>query len=103
MIGQELKILFRNDKAYLTSGRPMTFQQLDLPKVAKTCKSPAYWIIRVINYREVEKKIFCEILSYHIGDTEFGHNQILLTEKLNDLETIITNYHTIRHSKCLSK
>ncbi len=88
MTGQELKILFKQDKAYLTTDRPMTFQQLGLPEVAKSFKSPAYWTIRVINYRANEKKIFCEILSYQIGEIEFGYNQKQLSDILNDIQII---------------
>jgi len=83
MIGQELKILFRQDKAYLTLDSPRTFQQLDLPPVAKSFKEPAFWTIKVLNYREAEKKIFCEIISYHVGETQFEQNQKLLSDKLN--------------------
>jgi len=69
MKGQELKILFKQDKAYLTNDRPMTFEQVDLPDIAKRkgFKSPAYWTIRVINHRENERKIFCEVLSYNLA------------------------------------
>lgn len=88
MIGQELKILFREDKAYLTTDRPMTFQQLNLPPIAKSFKEPAFWTIKVLNYREAEKKIFCEIISYHVGETQFEQNQKLLSDKLNDLQII---------------
>ncbi len=88
MIGQELKILFRQDKAYLTPNRPLTFKQLGLPDIAKTFKEPAYWTIRVLNYIETEKKIFCKITSYQVGETIFGNNQELLSDKLNDLKTV---------------
>ena len=58
MTGQELKIIFRQDKAYLTADRPFTFEELDLPDFAKTFKEPAYWTIKVLRYREVEKNYF---------------------------------------------
>jgi len=57
MIGQKLKILFKQDKAYLTTNKPMSFTQLDLPEVAKCFKFPAYWIVEVLNYIESEKKL----------------------------------------------
>jgi hypothetical protein len=88
MKGQELKILFHDDKAYLTKDRFMTFDQLGLPEIAKTFKAPAYWTIRVINYIELERKIYCEILSYQNGETEFGQTQIHLANKLNSLDII---------------
>ena len=88
MTGQELKILFRQDKAYLTADRPFTFEQLGLPDVAKTFKEPAFWTIKVLSHRENEKKIFCEITSYQVGETEFGSSQKSLADKLNDLQII---------------
>ncbi|GGG94702.1 hypothetical protein [Pedobacter zeae] len=89
MDGQELKILFNQDKAYLTPDRPLTFEQIGIADIAqKGFKSPAYWILRVRKYTEVERKIFCEVLSYHIGHTEFESNQKALSAVLNTLETI---------------
>jgi len=88
MIGQELKILFWQDKAYLTTDRPLTFEQLGLPDVAKTFKKPAFWTIKVLSHIENEKKIFCEIKSYQVGETEFGSRQKSLADKLNDLRNI---------------
>jgi len=88
MTGQELKILFQHDKAYLTKDRPMTFAQLGLPDIAKSFKAPAYWTIRILNHNEVQKKIFCEVLSYQNGETDFGYNQIQLADKLNSLEIV---------------
>lgn len=90
MEGQELKIIFQKDKAYLTIDKSMTFDQIDFPDFAKNkvFKSEAYWIVNVINYSESEKKIFCEILSYHIGETEFESNQKHLSSRLNNIECI---------------
>ncbi|MFO0360750.1 MAG: hypothetical protein ACK500_02910 [Flavobacteriales bacterium] len=88
MTGQELKIAFRHDKAYLTADRPLSFEQLNLPKVAKSFKEPAYWTIRVLSHRANEKKIFCEITSYHVGEIEFGDTQKSLADTLNGLEII---------------
>ena len=58
MTGQELKILFRQDRAYLTADRPLTFEQLGLPNVAKTFNEKSFFIIKVLSHRENEKKIF---------------------------------------------
>jgi len=66
MIGQELKILFKQDKAYLTPDNPLSLSQAGLPDVAKSFKSPSFWRIRVLDYKEGERKLFCEILSYHV-------------------------------------
>ncbi len=90
MKAQELKIIFKQDKAYLTTDKPITLEQVDLPDFVrgKIFKSPAYWTIKVIDYSESEKKIFCEILSYQIGETEFEYNQKQLSSKLNEIEFI---------------
>lgn len=88
MKGQVLKIIFEEDKAFLAVGRPMTFQQLGLPAIAKKFKEPAFWTIRVLNYIETEKKIFCEIISYKVGVTAFDRNQIQIGDKLNEIEKI---------------
>lgn len=88
MTGQELKVLFKEDKAYLTADRPLSFKQLGLPEVAETFKLPAYWTIKVLKYIEEEKKIYCEVISYHVGVTEFGHYQKLIADKLNDIQIV---------------
>jgi hypothetical protein len=69
----------------------MTFKQLDIPGYIKRSKSIAYWIIQVLNYIEEEKKMFCKIVSYNTGETNFENKQILLSDRLNDLECIIFN------------
>jgi len=89
MDGQELKILFNHDKAYLTPDHPMTFEQIGLPEIAKKgFKSPAYWTFIVKRYFEHERKIFCEVLSYHTGETEFESNQREISGILNTLKTV---------------
>ncbi|MEJ6982442.1 hypothetical protein WG906_18395 [Pedobacter sp. P351] len=88
MIGLELKIKFIEDKAYLTRFKAMSFTQLGLPEIAKCFKSPAYWILRVINYKASEQKLFCEITSYHVGETEFSFSQTQLYESLSKVEIV---------------
>jgi len=88
MKGQELKILFRLDKAYLTEDKSFTFAQLGLPEIAKTFKVPAYWTIIVLNYIKPEKRIFCEITSYQVGKAEFENNQKRIADTLNDLDIV---------------
>ena len=61
MTGQVLTILFIQDKAFLAKDSPLNFEQLDLPPIAKSFKSPACWTIKVLNYDEVAKKIFAEM------------------------------------------
>lgn len=88
MTGQELKILFKQDKAYLAPDRPLTLGQVGLPEIAKSFKSSAFWTIRVLNYREAEQKLFCEVLSYQVGDTDFSFNQKTLADRLKAVETV---------------
>ncbi|MGN7986052.1 hypothetical protein ACTJKC_01860 [Pedobacter sp. 22226] len=89
MEGTELKILFNQDKAYLTPDRSMTFEQVDLEHVKeKVFRSPAYWTFRIKKYIENERRIFCEILTYDIGETEFTNNQLQLSAILNSLEKV---------------
>ncbi len=89
MIGQELKILFNEDKAYLTPNRSMTFKQIGLEHIEKKVfRFPAYWTFRIKKYIEHERRIFCDILSYNIGETDFESNQKQLSAILNTLETV---------------
>lgn len=88
MTGQEFKILFKQDKAYLTPDRPLTLGQVGLPEIAKSFKAPAFWTFRVLNYREDEQKLFCEVLSYQVGDTDFPFNQKAFADKLRTIETV---------------
>jgi hypothetical protein len=88
MTGQELKIIFKEDRAYLTNDKALTFTQVELPPIAKTFKSPAYWTILVINHIEEQRKIFCEILSYNIGNTDFENSQKQLSSQLDTIEIV---------------
>ncbi len=89
MKGQELKILFYQDTAYLTSYKPLTFKQVQLPEYAQTkgFKQPAYWTVRVINHIESKKKLFCDVISYHVGETELNYTQQVL-DKIDNIEIV---------------
>lgn len=89
MINQELKIKFLQDQAYLAEGKSFNFDQLGLPEIAKSFEYPAYWTIRVLKYWPDERRIFAEILSYQIGETNFPSNQKALFETLNNLNRIV--------------
>lgn len=88
MTGQELKIIFETDKAYLTKRRPLSFEQISLPNHIKSFNGPAYWLVRVLNYSEAEKKIHCEILSYNDGKTDFNIDQKNLFDKLEVIQRV---------------
>jgi len=93
MKGLELKILFKDNNAYLTLDKPLTFEQVslsDIPVIAKMkgFKTPAYWTLKVLNHSELEKRIFCEIISYHVGDTNINNYPKQLLDKLNNIEIV---------------
>jgi hypothetical protein len=92
MNGQDFKIVFRQDKAFLTGDKPMSLEKAGLSHILnierKEFKNPAFWTIRVINHNENEKKIYCEVLAYHVGESEFEQNQKQLSDKLNDIEIV---------------
>ncbi len=88
MTGNELIIIFKKDKAYLTLNKPLNFTQLELPAIAKSFKSSAFWTLKVLKHFEDQNKIHCEILNYQIGEPEFSEEQIAYTESLSKINTI---------------
>ncbi len=88
MKGQELKILFRENMAFLTKEVALDFKQVEIPPGSVRFKAPAFWTIRVINYNAGEKKIFVEVLNYQVGETEFAVNQIELADMLMEIEKV---------------
>lgn len=68
MEGTELKILFNQDKAYLTPDRSMTFEQVDIEHVKeKIFRSPAYWTFRVKNILRTNGKYFVKYYLITLG------------------------------------
>jgi hypothetical protein len=88
MKGQELKIIFKDDLAFLTEEVALDFKQVKLPDPTAKFKAPAFWIIRVINYIENEKKLYVEVLSYQVGETAFSKVQIELADILMLIEDV---------------
>lgn len=88
MIGQELKILFEEDRAQIGPGKFLSFDQLGLPAIAKSFKAPAYWTIQVLNIEATSKKLYCSVQAYHVGQTHFDNHQLKLQETLNSIEII---------------
>ncbi len=86
MIGQELILVLKKDKASLTNDKSLFLAQLDLPPIAKSFSSPAFWKIKILNYNS--KKIYIDVLSYHVGETQFPNSQEILFDKLNTIEKI---------------
>jgi len=88
MKGQELKIIFRDDLAFLTEEVALDFNQVEISQLPVKFKAPAFWTVRVINYIENEHKLFVEVLSYQVGETEFSANQIVLEDTLISIEKV---------------
>lgn len=88
MKGQELKILFKEDMAFLTEEVALDFTQVQISESPVKFKTAAFWTIRVINYIENEKRLFVEVLAYQVGETEFSHTQNKLADKLIEIEKV---------------
>jgi hypothetical protein len=88
MKGQELKILFKNDMAFLTEEVALDFNQVQISDLLVKFQSPAFWTIRVINYIQKENWLFVEVLSYQVGETKFSSNQIGLADILITIEKV---------------
>lgn len=88
MKGQKLKITFYRNQACLTTDKFLRLEQLNLPTIAKVFEYKTYWNINVLNYNEDDKSLFCEIISYEVGETQFDYHQKLISDKLNQVEKI---------------
>lgn len=88
MKGEVLKIVFKDDMAFLTKEVALNFKQVELPPSSVRFKTPAFWTIRVINYNEGEKKLFVEVLDYQVGETQFPFNQLQLEDTLVEIEKV---------------
>ena len=86
--GQRLVLQFRKDKGFLTPEHPLSFDHLGLPEVAETFNVPAHWTISVISHIESERRIFCDILSYVIGEAPFDAIQQSLSHWLRDVDQV---------------
>jgi hypothetical protein len=88
MIGKELIINLEDDKAYLTSEKFLTLEQLDLPNYARCFKFPEVWTIKVLKYFRSEHRIFVEVLSYKNGKLPFSHYQVSEQSEINNIDKI---------------
>ncbi len=91
MIGQELKILFKTNLAFLVEGVALDFTQVELPNRLAKFKAPAFWTIRVINHIEKERKLFVEVIDYQVGETEFSDYQIKFANILMEIRKVTFN------------
>ena len=88
MKGLELIIIFKEDEVFLTKDHSLNFVQVGLKDIAQTSKSNAYWEIRVLKFHKNDKKLFCEVLSYNIGNIEYPPHQKEISEQLKNIETL---------------
>ncbi len=86
--GKELTIKFIGNKGYLTEDKPLTFPQIFLPDVGRFFKSHAFWKVKVLSCQNEAQLIFCEVVSYHIGRTDFSVQQKSLADNLNEFEIV---------------
>ena len=91
MKGQILQIKFLEDKVFLTEEVAMSFEQLGLTAHRSKGNKPSFWVLRVLNYAEKDEKIFCEIVDYKNGETEFSDRQKLNAAILNKIKSISFN------------
>lgn len=87
MKGEVLKLLFKDGLAFLTREVALDFKQVEVPAGSKFI-APAFWVIRVINHNMNEKRLFVEVLEYHIGETQFSSRQIELNSELMEIEKV---------------
>jgi len=88
MKGQELKILFKDNLAFLTEEVALDFNKVQISHSPVKFQAPAFWTIRVINYIENEKRLFVEVLNYQVGETEFSNTQLELEDILISIEKV---------------
>ena len=82
-----MKLLFKDGMAFLTREVALDFNQVSVP-AGSQFKAPAFWTIRVINYNAGEKKLFVEVLEYHVGETQFSSRQTELNDALMEIEKV---------------
>lgn len=86
--GQELKIVFIGDFAFLTKEVALNFSQVQISDQPIRFKYEAYWSVRVISYIPNEKRLHVEVLKYHLGSTDFSFEQLQLEDQLNEVEIV---------------
>ena len=91
MEGIELKILFKNSQAFLMESKAVNILNSDLNVHVNNSQSYAYWVIRIKKHIEQENRLFCEVISYNQGKSEFDNHQKQLAEKLSQIKNISFN------------
>lgn len=88
MKGETFKILFHKDKGYLSNECQLDLEQLSLSEYGRIFKDPAFWQVKILNHIENENKLYLEILSYEIGETEFTYLPEYRLQKINAIKKV---------------
>lgn len=88
MKGLEMKILFKEDMAFLTEDVALDFNQVQVSERPVRLRTSACWTIRIINYIESKNWLFVDVISHRIGETEFSDIQIKLADILSSIEKV---------------
>lgn len=91
MEGNEIKIKFLNDKAFLVPEKSLMLGQLEGLPVGRTFELPAFWVVKILSYKPDEKKIFVKILEYNLGECDFSQSQLSLSVDLSLIEKVTFN------------
>ena len=86
--GLELKLLFKENMAFLTQEVALDFKQVDIWAMPITFKAPAFWTVKVLGYHENGKRLHVEVLDYQVGETEFSSDQLRLVDVLIEVEKV---------------
>lgn len=86
--GTHCTLKFVADQAFLLPDKPLTFNNLGLPPVARSFYSPAWWRLRVLEWFANEKRLYVDILSYNTGEVDFAPDQEALFQALGQVEII---------------
>ncbi len=57
MIGEQLIIGFKQDKAYLTPEKPLSFAQLSWSSTIDSFEADAFWTIEVLDFDPLQMKL----------------------------------------------
>jgi hypothetical protein len=88
MTNHNLKIIFKDGRAFFAPDRPLDLNALGLLEIYSKFKEPAYWNVRIGNFLKAEKRVYCEVISYHKGETEFESEQLRSSKALGEIEKV---------------
>ncbi|MDA3613321.1 hypothetical protein [Polluticaenibacter yanchengensis] len=89
MKGQELKIIFKDNHAFLTNEVALNFNQVQISAIYEPiAKEQSYWKIRVINYIQSENKLHVDVIKHFKGATNFEAFQLEYENILMTIEQV---------------